>query len=491
MAFFVIGVGRLPSARACPIVQADCGAKRQEVGSHMYTDISSRRIGIAHVVFDVLMLGSAMVFTTIALWDSSHLLTAGSVRLGVPVAVGVIGYLGWIGMYGRVRHQRFTAVVYEVSRAVLTGAAGFSLAGFLVAVGGGARRWVVIVSLLWWLCLVVHHGTRAAFFATKRRVIVAGSPRRAAALAESLRSDRRKTYQVVGFAVDDDISRMQDDASRRALGVIEDLPALADLHSIDEVVFSLEGLTGGKFAPLARMLNRQGVDVALTGLGNVAPRRVGISHVEGRPMIEIAPALRSGWRLRVKRLVDIAVATAALVLFMPLMIAVALGIRFVDGVSPIFRQPRVGKDGVLFTIYKFQTMVPGAEELKLDLRNELDGPIFKMESDPRITRLGSFLRKTSIDELPQLVNVLRGEMSLVGPRPFIESEVTSAPESFREREVVTPGMTGRWQVSGRSDADFGELSELDRWYVDNWSLSEDLGILAKTVPAVLRQKGAR
>ncbi len=452
---------------------------------------SPRRLDVVHVVLDVVFLSSVMIITTNMVWDSSHLFTASSVRLGIPVAVGVIAYLGWIGLYSSERHRRIASVIFEVSRAVMTGAMGFALAGFLFDIGGGARRWVVAVSVLWWLCLLVHHGARALFFTTQRRVIVAGSPRRARALAEEIRRDRRQKCEVIGFVVDEDISRVRDEASRHALGAIEDLPALADLYEAHEVVFSLEGLTGGKFAPLARMLNRRGVDVALTGLGNVAPRRVGISHIGGRPTIEIAPAVLSGWRIRVKRLVDIVVAGVALIAFAPLMISVAIAIRVFDGVAPIFRQPRVGKDGVLFTIYKFQTMVLGAEELKLDLTNELDGPIFKMERDPRITKLGAILRKTSIDELPQLMNVLRGDMSLVGPRPFIQSEVVAAPPSFREREVVTPGMTGRWQVSGRSDADFGELDELDRWYVDNWSLSEDLGILAKTVPAVLRQRGAR
>lgn len=449
------------------------------------------RVGVAHVVLDVLVLAAVMTVSTIMLWDSTHLLTSGSVRLGIPVAIGVLIYLGWIGMYSRVLHQRLGSVMFEVTRAVLTGTAGFSLAGFFVDIGPGARRWVVAVSLLSWAALLLHHGMRAAFFAKKRRVIVAGSPRRAAAMADALRNDRRKIYEVVGFVVDEDISRVRDDASKRALGVIEDLPALAAVHNASEVVFSLEGLTGGKFAPLARMLNRQGVHVALTGLGSVAPRRVGISHVAGRPMIEIAPAVLSGWRIHAKRFVDIAIAVPSLIIFGPLMAVVAVAIRCIDRVPPIFRQQRVGKDGVIFTIYKFQTMVADAEELKLDLTNELDGPIFKMESDPRITKLGSLLRKTSIDELPQLFNVLRGDMSLVGPRPFVEAEVSLAPESFREREVVTPGMTGHWQVHGRSDADFGQLDELDRWYVDNWSLSEDLGILAKTVPAVLRQKGAR
>ncbi len=452
---------------------------------------SPRRIGVAHVVLDVILLAGTMITSTILLWDSSHLLTAGSVRLGVPIAVCVLGYLGWIGMYSRVRHHRLPAVVFEVTRVVLSGTAAFSLAGFFVDIGPGARRWVITVTVVSWLVLLLHHGTRAAFFAQKRRVIVAGSPRRAVAMAEALRQDRRKTYEVVGFVVDEDVSRVRDDASKGALGAIEELPALAELHDASEVVFSLEGLTGGKFAPLARMLNRQGVHVALTDLGSVAPRRVGIGHVEGRPMIEIAPSVLSGWRMHTKRVVDVAVAIPALIVFGPLMAVVAVVIRVVDKVPPIFRQQRVGKDGVIFTIYKFQTMVANAEQLKLDLTNELDGPIFKMDCDPRITTLGAVLRKTSIDELPQLFNVLRGDMSLVGPRPFVEAEVSLAPASFREREAVTPGMTGHWQVHGRSDADFGQLDELDRWYVDNWSLSEDLGILAKTVPAVLRQKGAR
>lgn len=325
----------------------------------------------------------------------------------------------------------------------------------------------------------------------RSRVIVAGSPRQAVEMRNVLVADRRHAYDVIGFVVDDPKPDSGDVVSTLSLGSIDDLPALAEIHRANQVMFCMDGLAGGKFAPLARMLNRQGVDVSLTGLGDIAKHRVGVSHVEGRPVISIAPPVRTGWRMGLKRSLDVAIASAALVVLSPLLAAVAVAIRVIDGASPIFRQPRVGKGGELFTIFKFQTMVAGAEELKLDLTNELDGPVFKMESDPRITRIGSFLRKTSIDELPQLWNVVRGDMSLVGPRPFIESEVIAAPESFREREVVAPGMTGRWQVSGRSDTDFGELDELDRWYVENWSLGQDLEILVKTVPAVLLARGAR
>lgn len=452
---------------------------------------SSRTTTLIHIAIDVIILFFVMTFVTSRLWGPGHLVTSGSVRLGVPVAIGVLGYLLWVGLYDDAQSRRWPAAIGEVSRAVITGAAGFSLAGFVVDVGGGARRWLVLVAVLWYVFLAGHHGLRAALQLNRSRVLVAGSPRQAIEMRDSLRRDRRRAYQVVGFVVDEAHDYPPELAVLEALGTLEELPALVDLHDVDRVMFCMDGLTGGKFAPLARMLNRQGVSVSLTGLGDIAPRRLDVSHVEGWPVISISPSVRSGWRVRTKRVVDVVVSGSMLFILGPLLALVALAIRVVDGVSPIFSQPRVGMGGELFTIYKFQTMVADAEELKIDLTNELDGPVFKMQTDPRITRLGRILRKTSIDELPQLFNVLRGDMSLVGPRPFIESEVVAAPESFREREVVLPGMTGHWQVSGRSDTDFGELDELDRWYVDNWSLGEDLGILAKTVPAVLRQKGAR
>ena len=452
---------------------------------------SSRTRNLMHVAMDVGTMFLVMAFVTTRLWGPGHLVTSGAVQLGIPVALGVLAYLGWVGIYDDAQARRWPAAVVEVSRAVLTGAAAFSLAGFVVAIGGGARRWVLLVSALWYVFLVLHHGLRAAFRLNRSRVLVAGSPRQALAMRDALLRDKRVGYHVVGYVVDDPVARIPNPASREALGVLDDLPALVKFHDVDQVMFCMDGLTGGKFAPLARMLNRKGVEVSLTGLGDIAPRRVGVSHVEGRPVISITPSHQAGWRLFVKRVVDIGLSSVLLLLLSPLMLVVALLIRVVDGTDPIFRQWRVGKGGELFTIFKFRSMVDGAEDLQIDLTNELDGPIFKMIGDPRITQIGSFIRKTSIDELPQLFNVLRGDMSLVGPRPFVESEVVAAPDSFREREAVTPGMTGRWQVSGRSDTDFVELDELDRWYVDNWSLGGDLGILAKTVPAVLRQKGAR
>jgi lipopolysaccharide/colanic/teichoic acid biosynthesis glycosyltransferase len=195
--------------------------------------------------------------------------------------------------------------------------------------------------------------------------------------------------------------------------------------------------------------------------------------------------------MRAKRAFDILGALVLLVLASPVMLLSALAIRLEDRGPALFKQTRVGKGGELFTIFKFRTMVRDAELMQLDLTNDHEGPVFKMRGDPRITHVGRLLRKTSMDELPQLFNIVRGDMSLVGPRPLPVHEVDAAPASFLDRQAVKPGLTGRWQVSGRSDTGFDELDELDRWYVDNWSLGQDLEILARTVPAVLLARGAR
>lgn len=457
-------------------------------------DIAARseRI-VAHVVADLLLMIAAMVAVTIVLWDAERLLTSSSLRLGLVVSLIVVYVIGSEGLYARVQARRWPGAVLVITRAVAIAVAAFSLAGFFVAISSESRRWLIVVALTWLALLSLHHAMRLARRggAAQSRVIVAGSPRAAVSMRVALRADRRHQYDVVGFVIDhltDDIPAVVADM---ALGSVDDLPHLIERYAADQVMFCMGGLDGDRFAPMTRQLNQAGVHVSLTDLGEIAPRRVGMSRIYGRPVVFISPAVRFGWPMVVKRAFDVAVATILLIGLLPLFAVIALLIRIADRQAAIYSQPRIGKDGVPFTIYKFQTMVADQEEAVLDLRNDNDGPVFKMSGDPRITRLGSILRKTSIDELPQLWNVIRGEMSLVGPRPLQPKEIAAAPSSFRDRELVMPGMTGHWQVSGRSDTGFDELDELDRWYVDNWSLSEDLEILARTVPAVLRARGAR
>jgi len=176
----------------------------------------------------------------------------------------------------------------------------------------------------------------------------------------------------------------------------------------------------------------------------------------------------------------------------PLLLLIALLIRL-DSPGPVlYRQTRVGLNGRRFRFYKFRSMVQGADVLKADLsaQNRMNGPVFKMEKDPRVTRVGRLLRKTSLDELPQLFNVLKGDMSLVGPRPNLPEEVAQYKGWQRRRLSMKPGITGLWQVSGRNLIDFNEWMKLDLEYIDSWSLGLDLKILLKTIPTVLRGKGA-
>lgn len=359
----------------------------------------------------------------------------------------------------------------------------------------GIRLWLVLVVTGWLASLTLWRLVlrRSSQNTTKPvRVVVAGNTGDALATRLALRSDRRTHYVVEGFVMDSLDEKVPELVSQMALGSIDHLPHVVQKTQADLVVVCLGALDAERFAPMVRQLNVLGVDVALsTGLSNVALRRVSLGHISGRPLVQVTPAPLGGWHLALKRGLDIAGATVALGLTGPLMALVAIAIRIEDGGKAIFSQTRVGKGGEHFTIFKFRTMVNNAEKLQIDLTNDHEGPVFKMANDPRVTRVGRLLRKTSVDELPQLFNILRGEMSLVGPRPLPVHEVEAAPVSFLDRQTVKPGLTGRWQVSGRSDTGFKELDELDRWYVDNWSLGQDLEILARTVPAVLMARGAR
>ncbi|HEV8311082.1 MAG TPA: sugar transferase [Methylomirabilota bacterium] len=224
----------------------------------------------------------------------------------------------------------------------------------------------------------------------------------------------------------------------------------------------------------------------------------GLGWARRRDLAYIA-ATRAAWRLRVamgpwlKRIIDIAGATALLMALAPLLILLAVAIKLEDGGPIFFRQVRVGKFGRRFVMFKFRSMVPNAEALKAQLlaQNEMpDGILFKIRKDPRITRTGRLLRKLSFDELPQLVNVLRGEMSLVGPRPPVPSEVALYDPAQRRRLLATPGITCIWQVSGRNLIDFQGQVRLDVEYIERQTLAMDLAILVRTIPAVISGKGA-
>ena len=418
---------------------------------------------------------------------------------GEHFAFGVAGAVGlWVMLWWRNAYVETRSVVWKGKTDLLLSCVGrVGLAGVVVAwlLDAGASRW-------WWLALLGMWATsmtltrvlwpKAKGDREPVKVIVAGNTGDALSTRLALRSDAQNNYEVQGFVMDQLDGSVPEIVSQMALGATKHLPHIAKRSGTDLVVICLGAIDAERFAPLVRQLNVLGIEVALsTGLSNVALRRVRLGQVGGRPLVRITPAPLNQWQMALKRGLDLLGAVVLLGLAAPVMLLTAVAIRIEDGGAALFTQTRVGKAGEPFTIYKFRTMVNDAEKMLVDLTNDHEGPVFKMRSDPRITRVGNLLRKTSIDELPQIFNILKGDMSLVGPRPLPVHEVEAAPSSFLDRQAVKPGLTGRWQVSGRSDTGFKELDELDRWYVDNWSLGQDLEILARTVPAVLLARGAR
>lgn len=229
-----------------------------------------------------------------------------------------------------------------------------------------------------------------------------------------------------------------------------------------------------------------------TGLLDVTPDRTRVFASGGLNLVHVAPASLRGPRRWVKDVLERAAATIGLVLLLPFLVVVGVVVRLDTPGPALYRQQRVGKDGRLFTMYKFRSMSCSADAERAGLvgLNEADGVLFKIQRDPRVTRLGALLRRWSIDEVPQLWNVVRGDMALVGPRPALPEEVARYDVDPSRRLVVKPGLTGLWQVSGRSDLSWAESVRLDVRYVDNWSLGLDLAILARTVKAVLGHRGA-
>ena len=280
----------------------------------------------------------------------------------------------------------------------------------------------------------------------------------------------------------------------KVLGRVSEMGHILVTHVIDEVIFGVGRERLDSIEEAVALCEEQGVGVKV--LLDFFPRRIArmsVEEIEGIPMLALASAPSEAAPLVGKRVFDLVVSGLILVLLSPLFLALAVAIKLDSRGPVLFRQRRVGLNGREFWLYKFRSMCADAEARLVHLKeqNEMDGPVFKLRSDPRVTRVGAFLRRTSLDEFPQFWNVLRGEMSVVGPRPPLPSEVRLYERGQRRRLSVKPGLTCIWQVSGRSDVDFARWMELDLQYIDNWSLWRDLKIVLRTIPAVLMGKGAR
>ncbi len=278
------------------------------------------------------------------------------------------------------------------------------------------------------------------------------------------------------------------------VGDLEDTASVVrNLNAGTVAVLSCPEMDGVKLRTLAWELEKTGTDLCVApALLDVAGPRTTVRPTAGLTLLHVDHPQLSGPRQVVKDLFDRCAAAFGLAVLSPLLLVIALIIRLSDNGPALFTQTRVGKGGETFKIYKFRTMVVDAEALLCEIRekNEFDGVLFKIRRDPRITAIGARLRKSSLDELPQLINVLRGEMSLVGPRPALPEEAAEYADHVRRRLVVKPGLTGMWQVNGRSELSWEETVRLDLRYVENWSFALDMQILWKTISVMLHGSGA-
>jgi exopolysaccharide biosynthesis polyprenyl glycosylphosphotransferase len=323
----------------------------------------------------------------------------------------------------------------------------------------------------------------------RRRAILVGVGEELAKLRRMLGSDRSGIqYDFLGAIAPD-----ADTGALPLLGGLDAVPRILREHDVHELIVTETGFTERELLELVEDAHRFGVKV------KIAPRttelllqRAEYLPGEGTPLFELRPPALAGWEWAVKRSFDIAVSTVVVVGGLPLWGAIAAAIKLTSPGPVFYRDQRIGLGDRPFGMMKFRTMYADAAERQaaLEAENEASGPLFKIKDDPRVTRVGRVLRRFSLDEMPQVLNVLWGEMSLVGPRPLPIRDYDQLQEWHRKRYLVLPGMTGLWQVSGRIDLSFDDLVRLDFYYIENWSIWLDISILAKTLPAVLARRGA-
>jgi len=434
----------------------------------------------------------------------------------VVLLVGIIGYaivLNLMGAYGSMRLSsvwRLFRVAFVSSAAVfcIVAAALFllkypisrsfiALFALLAGCGLALERYAVLKFLRFWR----RQGRNY------RNIVICGMGEQAVRLARELALRPELGIHVRAFADlrgtaahgDKEAGRLRRELAAvvqvgRILRGVEDVEQALKTYAIDEVIFTDVGSVMVEVEEVILICADQGVRTTIAAdIFSLGLMKSEISYFGGMPLIHFQTPPGDSWQLAIKRAMDIVVSAAALLLLSPLFAFLAVGVKSTKG-PVLFRQTRMGLNGRLFQMYKFRSMFVGAERNlgALKARNEMSGPAFKMRDDPRITSFGRFMRRFSLDELPQLWNVLVGDMSLVGPRPPIPGEVSLYDRKSRRRLSMRPGLTCTWQVSGRNEiADFQDWVALDLHYIDNWSLLKDIALLVRTIPAVLLGTGAR
>jgi exopolysaccharide biosynthesis polyprenyl glycosylphosphotransferase len=476
----------------------------------------ARLLGLTVFVVDLALVTAAFLLAywlrnALLPWIASplipgHLYPLRSYLPLLPLALTIWGAL--FLATGRYRSHRTVPLreeVWAILRVCATAAVVFALTLYAlrldaVLLGNDqiSRVWILLFSVL--ACLLLLAEKLAMRLTLRyartwgfnyRTVLVVGCNPAAFRMVEALDEHPFWGFRVVGFVSTGEAAAPH--PTYPVLGEIDDIAAIVHRQAIDDVVFSVGRRELDRMEDLFLLLHEQGIRTRFAlNLFPHAQAKVQLEDLDGVPMLTFSTAPSGLGELIAKRLIDVAVSAALLLVGLPVVVLVAAAIKLSSGGGVLYRQTRCGLNGRAFTLYKFRTMVEDAHERREELLhlNEMNGPVFKLRSDPRVTTLGRVLRKFSLDEIPQLWNVLRGDMSLVGPRPPIPEEVARYERWQRRRLSMKPGLTCLWQISGRNEVDFDRWMQLDLEYIDSWSPLLDLKILLKTIPVVLSGRGA-
>ncbi|MBU1045483.1 MAG: sugar transferase [Candidatus Omnitrophica bacterium] len=417
------------------------------------------------------------------------------------ILVFTTSFLSYFGGYKSPERTNLAGYSWSIFRAIVLTISALLAILFFLHIQYISRFVIFIFAFLELCTLLVIRTITLVYFKEQvksgkksLRVLIIGSRSRARELVLALQEQMVWGVNVVGF-VDPDASRVGSKMlDIPVIGTVENIHDCLKVNVIDEVIVAIPRSLLNDAEPIVMACEEEGIKLRfMADIFNVKMARISLSEVKGIPLLAMEPVAQDPQQLFAKRIFDLTCTLLSLPFLVPIFVIVAIIIKL-DSPGPVFFiQPRVGMRKHVFPMFKFRSMQINAEEQLKDIEhlNEAEGPIFKIKNDPRITRVGHFLRKTSIDELPQLINVFRGEMSLVGPRPMSLRDVDRFERGVqRKRFSVQPGLTCIWQISGRSNLPFEKWLELDLEYIENWSFWLDLKILLKTIPAVIKSKGA-
>jgi exopolysaccharide biosynthesis polyprenyl glycosylphosphotransferase len=461
---------------------------------------------VALVISAVLAIAIVSEFDDVPLLHRLNGPFESDMRMGVLMFVALTPYwLAALWVYGMYREPARSVGGYNLSEG-LTGLTALTAASWLLLIilvlVMGPQTPVAPLIAFWFLMIAlvplarwvgrVTVWSRASF---KERVLIIGAGEVGHTLAAKIAAHPEYRIEVVGFLDDGEPRRNGTTApSLPVIGSLADLDAIVEHEGVDRVIVAFSRARHNDFLRIVRACADSGVKVNIVPrLFEVVSSQALVDDVEGIPLLDVGHVELSRFNMAVKRAFDLVVGGLLCIPTLPVMGIIAIVIKL-DSRGPVFyRQERMGRGGKPFWIYKFRSMHVGADEQRLELaegQNDYDGPMFKLKEDPRITRVGGALRRWSIDEVPQILNVMKGDMSLVGPRPLWIEEAKQCRGWTQKRLDITPGMTGLWQVLGRTNIPFDEMVKLDYMYVTGWSLSWDIKLLLQTVPAVLNKRGA-